>query len=95
MKNKVLLFSEYRKEQALFIQEQLKKDYKDLWIKDYYILLLYLEYLEICNFDKRAAKEIEDLRLEFQIDKKYNSYNVDAVENHIEWVDKIVNQYVR
>lgn len=95
MKNNILSFSKYKAEQALHIQMELSTKKYQYWDRRYYMVEFYLEYLDICGFDKRAIEEINRLELSYSLTKSFNSFSQEAVENHTEWIDNIVEQYIR
>ena len=96
MKSKVMLFSEYRIENALFIQKAIYDSDVDFINIETFMLKFYLAYLHICgvSIDDEIAKKFHDLFKKINPHFTYD-YSKEVRMNINQVVDEIATKLIK
>lgn len=88
----MLNFSQYRKEQALFLQKDMHERFlkwgSDNESRNYKLIQYYCDYLSILGADVSLIKSIMDLQ--WQVNEGFNSYDVEVAKNINNIIDDLV-----
>lgn len=90
----MLNFSQYLKEQALFLQKDMHERFlkwgSDNESRNYKLIQYYCDYLSIVCADEKLIKSILDLQ--WQVNESYNSFNAHVTNNLNKIIDELVTK---
>ena len=95
MKSKIMLFSEYRIEQALFLQAQLQDDKVKKGQDTALILFWYDNYLQICGVPDIERLKAKIFEVMTKVNPLFDEFDEETFLNINEIVDSIVSEHIK